>query len=462
MINLPGSLASVPTAVWVVAVAQVVMVVVGAVVLVRARRRSTTAASATSRRAMPLLVLALLFCSVVLAAFVIGTYEGSTAFAADKLGWGNWRKVIPWAALDAGGFGFGLFWIRAVAMRRSPVRPRRVVYVCAGFSAFLQMIQGGQNHRWQAGLFLAFLAAIGGLILHTLVDQLRDGDEQDEADWHKHPPFGLRWLTYTPNTLRAWLAWINFPAAEGTVPTVSNALANLDRVRAGKLAATAARLMERGRFSRWTMIAPWVRPRQITAVITSVKIEAGAKIDAIQAEHAEQISKVLAEQSAAADRSARLAADLEALRDQSERHAEQLRTDHAERVQQILAEHAEQMAVLRAEQALGAGDSDRSGAPRSTSSGNRSPQRPSRSAAPEQRTGAPKLTDEQAVAVLIAEHPEHDYEWGSREVHRITGAGFGRIPKLIAAVAEHHARERGTRATGAPDRSDPTDEERAI
>lgn len=220
-----------PTWVWYLVGGQ--FLISGAALIWVHRRKlaaATTTGNAENRLATALLLAALTFCSVVLAAFVVGTYEGSTAFAADKLGWLDWRKPIPWATLDAAGFGFGLLWIRAVVLVRSPLRPRRVVYLCAGFSALLQMIQGGQNHKWQAGMFLAFIAVIGGLVLHTLVDQLR-ASSHDDAAWHRNPPFGLRWITYFPGTLCAWLAWINYPPVDGTKPTVANAVTHLTHVR---------------------------------------------------------------------------------------------------------------------------------------------------------------------------------------------------------------------------------------
>jgi hypothetical protein len=48
---------------------------------------------------------------VLVAAFFAMSYRrllhdrhlrGGTAFAADQLGWKDWRQIIPWGSLDAG------------------------------------------------------------------------------------------------------------------------------------------------------------------------------------------------------------------------------------------------------------------------------------------------------------------------------------------------------------------------
>jgi hypothetical protein len=69
------------------------------------------------------------------------------------------------------------------------------------------------------------------------------------------------------------------------------------------------------------------------------------------------------------------------------------------------------------------------------------------------------LTDEQAVQAMLRAHREPAYEWTSREVHRVTGAGFGRIPRLISAIAEHHRSAAEQGGTEQPDDGD-ADKER--
>lgn len=46
--------------------------------------------------------------------------------------------------------------------------------------------------------------------------------------------------------------------------------------------------------------------------------------------------------------------------------------------------------------------------------------------------------DNTDLAKLFDQHPEHGYEWTTREVHRITGAGFSsRAPRLVKLAATH-------------------------
>jgi hypothetical protein len=307
---------------WVVAAGGWALLVAAVAALIYRRRDSDT----RSRQQTVLLICGLVFSAVVLAAFAIGTFEGGTAFAADRLGWKDWRKVIPWASLDAASVGFSLFAIRAVMLSRSPRPARRVVYLTASFSAGVQLTQGGSQHHWQAGAFLAFLALIGYKVLDTVVEQLRDAEE-DETAYLKSPKFGLRWLTYPTNTLCAWLAWQNFPPSEGTKPTILNAADNLSRVRGDKL----ARLLSRPRRPRWAAVLPWVYASRITSALTAQTARAD--------EHAQTVQTLRAD----VDRLTEQAARAEAA------HAEL--TDAAQTVQALRAQ-AEQMAAQLAEQTL--------------------------------------------------------------------------------------------------------------
>lgn len=462
--NVRHWLAGVPMPVWAIAATEAVLLGVVVGVVLHARRKakapdsdSTSDGQDSAPDTTALLVIALALCSVVLGAFIVGTYEGSTAFAIDKLGWNNWRKVIPWAALDAGGFGFGLLWIRAVILKRNPVRPRRVVYLCSGFSATLQMIQGGTKHAWQAGLFLAFLAVIVGLVLHTLVDQLRDSGLIEE-DWHKHPPFGLRWITYFPNTFAAFLAWVNHPAPEGTDPTVANALANLAQVRADKLAASAARLADRGRFDRWTMIAPWVRPRQITAVITSVETKAAATVEQVRADLTEQITKVLGEQAAATERADSLAAELNRLRESLPQQI--TAADHAAR-EQVSADYEQALSDLREqverEQRARAETERRLAA--------RTEQTRQRQSGGDQRKSAPQVSqlrsdDEIAKGLFKAYREQMERGDGPLSRYRVEVDGecatrqANRVLELLANRYAEHARQSGGQTPVQGDRTD--------
>ncbi|GAA4439234.1 hypothetical protein [Phytohabitans houttuyneae] len=155
-----------------------------------------------------------------------------------------------------------------------------------------------------------------------------------------------------------------------------------------------------------------------------------------------------AEQEAMALRS-RLAEQAERLAAEQASTVARIQAEWAARTDRIAAEHARQVAELQAEQAAKIAALRDKAASAAARSGGRSGSKTKAADDGETRSGAPKLTDDEAVAAMLRAHPEPGYEWKSREVHRITGAGFGRIPKLIAIVAEHHARQTQT-AGGEP------------
>ena len=73
-------------------------------------------------------------------------------------------------------------------------------------------------------------------MFHEFLSQFEDGT--DNRIRRENPKFGLRWLTWPSNTLLAAIAWRNHPPAEGTPGTVVAAVANLERVREMKRAAS--------------------------------------------------------------------------------------------------------------------------------------------------------------------------------------------------------------------------------
>jgi TRAP-type C4-dicarboxylate transport system permease small subunit len=222
------------------------------------RRLALKAGTSVDKADRLLLTFALAFVAVIFGSFMIGTFEGSSAFGIDKLGWTNWQRAVPWGSLDAGSIGFSLLAIRAIRKERSPKPALRVVFLTAGMSATIQMMEGGKEHHWQAGLFLAFLAGVSAYALHIVIDQLRKvGHVAIDVRVRKYPPFAMRWLTSMPSTLCAWLAWVNYPPVRIT-PTVVNALAHLESVRAAK----RARMTER---PIWWFVQPWLYASRIVA-----------------------------------------------------------------------------------------------------------------------------------------------------------------------------------------------------
>lgn len=193
-----------------------------------------------------LFAAALLAGSAVYAAVVVGSFNGLTAFARDRLGWGGaggqgWRQYLVPVTLDGVAAAFAFLAGRAVLRRRSPVRCYLMVWSATGASAVANFTEGQGEHGTAAGVYLAFLSVAGIAIFHTFLDQLAHAGPAYVR--RRYPPFGLRWVTAFPSTWCAALAWINYPP-DGVDPTVPAALAHLDEVR------EAARLRRRDRRAR--------------------------------------------------------------------------------------------------------------------------------------------------------------------------------------------------------------------
>jgi chromosome segregation ATPase len=191
----------------------------------------------------------------------------------------------------------------------------------------------------------------------------------------------------------------------------------------------------------WTVLAPWPHIGRLEVFIADLRTAHGAE----RAGMAERLTALEAEQRTAAERITTLAAEAERHRLAAVHAAEQLAAEQAERAGALhRAETAERLrseaerAVhrLREEFAEHAAErpDQRERAERSNGAGAKA----TRSVA---AANAPRLTDDEAVQAMLRVHRSAAYEWTKREVHRITGAGFGRVDRLIAAVAEHHARE---------------------
>jgi hypothetical protein len=154
------------------------------------------------------------------------------------------------------------------------------------------------------------------------------------------------------------------------------------------------------------------RIRRLTA-----DLEAAGRRDV---QYAEEVASVRRELSVAQ-------ADVDVLRAASER----LVSAHAEEVAKVRAEAREAIATVKAEARTLRLDDYRSGGARKAAQSKRR----GGSEAP-QKTA---LSHEEAVQKCLAEHPEPNFEWTQSEIVRITGCGWGRAPKLLAALTEAHA-----------------------
>ncbi len=181
------------------------------------------------------LVPAALFWVMVLA----GSFHGLVAFGRSTLGWHNgWEFLVP-GTLDGVSVTFAMLAFRAVRKGKTPDRCHRVVWGAALASATINFsYEYGQSGNALAGGYVALLSLFGMVMFDEFLNQFEDSVDNVRR---QNPKFGARWLTWPSNTLLAAVAWRNHPPAEGTPGTVANAVTNLDRVRAKKLAARAAR-----------------------------------------------------------------------------------------------------------------------------------------------------------------------------------------------------------------------------
>lgn len=426
----------IPGRVWAVAfgalfIGSVILLPVLRVQARKAGARSAGATSASDRRDRVLLWASLTPAFLFWLAVVAGSFRGLTAFGRQALHWRDgWDWLVPFT-LDGIAVAFGILAFRAINARRSPDRSMRIAWTAMLASSAINFFhEANTTGSYLGGGYLGVLSLFGMLIFHEFLAQFEDGAE---GEWIRRtaPKFGMRWLTWPSNTACAWVAWRNYPPADGTKATVANAVAHLERVRADKRTRAAAEFTPRP--TGWARILPNVRAKQLDAALaarTAERAEMSARLDAVMADFA-------AAEQRWSERAEKLAEQVTALG--TERDAERVRVADAERsaveAEQRAGALAEQVSALKAERRK----------PATGARGKKAPEQPEPD--PEHKPGAPRLSDAEAVAVLLSEHPEHTYAWTSREVHRLTGAGFGRIPKLLAMVAERHAKTSGAGST---------------
>jgi hypothetical protein len=181
-----------------------------------------------------------LFWAMVLA----GSLHGLVAFGRDVLGWHHgWEYLVP-GTLDGVSVTFAFLAFRALRKHKAPDRCYRVVWGAAIASATVNFTYeySHSGHNLIAGGYLALLSLFGMVMFHEFLDQFEEGTAYIKR---ANPKFGLRWITWPTNTFCAAVAWRNHPPADTTAATVLAAVANLDRVRAGKRATREAAIMER-------------------------------------------------------------------------------------------------------------------------------------------------------------------------------------------------------------------------
>ncbi|MCW6003828.1 DUF2637 domain-containing protein [Micromonospora sp. CPCC 205371] len=448
--TVEGALGHVPTIVWVVALAAVTVTALITLPIAKRRIRAAGAGNAVDLRDRLLLIGALAPAGGFWLAVLLGSARGLTAFGRDDLRWTDgWEYLVP-LTLDGVAIAFGLLAFRAVRKNRNPDRAVRVAWGAMVASAAINFGHeaGLANGSYLGGFYLGLMSLLGMLIFDELLAQFEDGTGEVRR---KNPKYGLRWLTWPSNTACAWVAWRNYPPADGTPATVAASVQHLEQVRAAKRARRVAEAQAGTATPWWAPILPWVWIGRLDAIAEAERAagdkqrtELSAAADAARAASeqqaethraelaalrsqisdaveqtrtgwAEQLAAVEAERDA--ERSARLRA---------EQQAEHARSEAVRRLEQLRNEHAEQIAELRDQMTETAGR------------GARSVVTPMRRSKTTKRAPEQPLTDEQSLAEMFAEHPERDFAWTTREVNRITGAGFSaRAPRLVDRAVEH-------------------------
>jgi Protein of unknown function (DUF2637) len=185
------------------------------------------------------LVPAALFWGMVLA----GSFQGLVAFGRNVLRWNGGAEYLVPGTLDGVSVTFAFLAFRAIHKHRDPARSQRVVWTASLSSATVNFAyEYGFTHNVIAGFYLAALSVFGMVIFHEFLAQFEEGAEYVRRN--KRPPWGLRWFTSPYSTFCGAIAWENFPPEDGTIATVRNGLANLERARSIKRNAAEERTVE--------------------------------------------------------------------------------------------------------------------------------------------------------------------------------------------------------------------------
>lgn len=371
-------------------------------------------------------------------AVLAASFQGLLKFGSEVLRWHNGMEYLVPLTLDGAAIAFGVLAFRAVLKGKNPDRANRVVWAATLGSALINLGTEWAESKLGAG-YLALMSFLGMIMFHEFLHQF---EAAKGADWIKRdkPKFGMRWLTWPTNTICAWIAWHNYPPAEGTPATVTTAVQNLNRARSTKSARRVAAFHPN---PAWAPLLPWLRVAQLRAVLAEQAERSGAATAALEqaereasalratiAEQAERIAALTEQMDAERSTTATERAERERMLREAEQRSSQLAEQRSALAEQV----AEQSAAM---QAVRSGAEQRSTQPAAPVA-SRPSRRKTAPAAPAAASG--RRRDDADLASMFAEHPERDYNWGPREVNRITGAGFSsRAPRLVAAAEQHLA-----------------------
>lgn len=451
----------------------------------------TTPTSRSDRRDQALFIAAMIPAFVTLAAVLIGNGRGLIDFGRGRLGWADgWEYLVP-ATLDGVGLAFAFLAFRAIRKRRDPSRSVRIAWGAAIASAIIQLGQETDGGSLLAGGYLALLSIFVMLIFHELLDQFVEGTEWIRRD---NPAFKLRWLTWPTNTACAWVAWRNYPPADGTPATVKAAVEHLEQVRAAKRAKRRAWAAENADMTApwWSHLAPWVRVRQLTDVLAHTrgalgrieeqylaaeqeaadltdrltKLESAFTTTLAAAEQethrlTAELSAAVTERDLTAQRLTELENNLTAQMASARAEMDKLTAEHEQTLTKLTTEHTEQLTKLLAEtrtvnltnfRQARTGDASphRDTAP-VTRTGDGSPHRRTAPVTP----GKGWLTDEQAAEKCLAVNGDPNYVWTQAEIRRVAKIGFSRTARVLDVITELHRKRRQQEAAAVSHTGEP-------
>ncbi|HCT79581.1 MAG TPA: hypothetical protein DGG94_17870 [Micromonosporaceae bacterium] len=159
------------------------------------------------------------------------SFIGLTGFAAAVMKWQHWTNILVPLSLDGISVSFGGWAFVAVKRGRHPGRAYKIVLAAASISSLLNFVHGKDEWSIWAGIYLAFLSFAGMAMFHEMLDQFMASYDDELALKARYPRFGQRWFYAPWSTWWARRAWIVYPPAEGTRPTVNNALAHWAAVK---------------------------------------------------------------------------------------------------------------------------------------------------------------------------------------------------------------------------------------
>ncbi|MEV1013811.1 DUF2637 domain-containing protein [Micromonospora sp. NPDC049801] len=314
----------------------------------KAHRANPPGTGASTKKLGALFGVAVGFAMLLWAGVLIGSGKNLIGWARDTLEWRDgWDWLVP-ATLDGVAIAFAILMFAAVRAGRPANRAYRVVWTATIASAAIGFSHeyDGTTKTMLAAIYLGLLALGAMAILHELLDLFRSHTEKKAA--RVSPVFGLRWVTYTPNTVCAWLAWQNHPPRPLSAhPTdeqivwygsVRHAVAHLETVRRAKRIAQF-RIDEQTRTTGapvWLVKVPAVRKLTATVTVQQAEMaEMSARLDKVAADFTAEKARAEAavqraeEQARNAARALAEKATAEGKATDALRQAEKARTDAA-------------------------------------------------------------------------------------------------------------------------------------